>query len=260
MKIAILGGRGLLGTILTNYLNKHQVFILGRQDLDLTDFVLVQHWLEKNRPDVVINCATAGGKTRLGEYQYDDVLNNLSIFMNFYNSDQYFDKFINIGSGAEFDVRSNIENVKEDNVSKSNPCDSYGYSKNLISRLVHEKDKFYTLRLFGCFDKNEPDFRLFKKFLTDPTFTFVDRKFDYISSTDFCEIVDFYINNDDLYKDINCVYSEKLLLSQVLAKFNKPVNAVGRTPLNYTGDGSKLASLNLELDGLDKGIEIYGRI
>jgi DNA (cytosine-5)-methyltransferase 1 len=42
----------------------------------------------------------------------------------------------------------------------------------------------------------------------------MDRKFDYISADDFYKIVDHYLKNDQLQKDINCVYETKHYLSE----------------------------------------------
>lgn len=258
MKVAVLGANGFLGQCILRDLKKYTLIPVTRKDLDLTNFEQVKSWLLENKPDVIINSAIAGGsKTGLSQQEFADVQNNLSIFMNFYNNSNIFSKFINIGSGAEFDLSTNIDQAREETVIRSNPKDSYGYSKNLISRLVLEKDNFYTLRLFGCFDNSEPEYRLFKKFLNNSQFCLTDRQFDYISATDFCRILSHYIDHDNLPKDINCVYQNKLWLSDILAKFNKEFTIIGNNNLNYTGNGEKLNSLNLSLDGLELGIKEY---
>jgi|688.fasta_scaffold268518_2 nucleoside-diphosphate-sugar epimerase len=258
MKIAVLGAGGFLGKIICEYLrsNGHTVFAVTRRELTLTDYLSVQKWLEQTLPDAVVNCATSGGKQRMGDALLDDVQNNLTIFLNFYNNSQYFDKFINVGSGAEFDHSANIDLAKEDHILNVFPKDGYGYAKNTISRLCLEHSKFYTLRLFGCFDSSDPDFRLFKKFLNNDPLDLVDRKFDYFSAQDFCQVIDHYLNNQVEYRDINCVYKDKLYLSEILNKF-KPVEILKKSNNNYTGDGSRLAKLKLKLNGLDKSIKEY---
>ncbi len=256
MKVAVLGSNGFLGKYICENLS-HDVIPINRSNLNLNDFVSVATWLEKNKPDVIVNCATSGGKTQLGSFNFDDIKNNLGLFLNFYNNSDLIKKFINIGSGAEFDITKNIDSVKEETIVTVSPEDSYGYSKNIISRLVLNKDNFYTLRLFGCFDSSEPEFRLFKKFLSNTDFKLMDRKFDYISAKDFLKVLDYYVVQKNLPKDINCVYQEKLYLSEILDKFDKQYNIVQSNILNYTGDGSKLASLNVKLEGLDLGIKEY---
>lgn len=257
MKIAILGANGFLGKCILTYIRNLELIPVTRKDVDLSNFLEVKNWLIKTRPDIVINCAVSGGtKSGLNSQIVDDIRNNISIFLNFYNNSNYFFKFINIGSGAEFDLTTNIDNITEEKILTSIPKDSYGYSKNLISRLILEKDNFYTLRLFGCFDESEPSYRLFKKLLSEKI-NIEDRKFDYISVRDFIEILKFYIYNNNLIKDVNCVYQNKYLLSEILHKFNKEFNNVGINPLNYTGNGNKLDTLGIKLKGLDSGIKEY---
>lgn len=257
MKVAILGSSGFLGTIIkTKFTNKYQVIPITRKELDLLDFNSVSSWLDLNRPEVVINCATVGGREDADEFNYSEAKNNISIFLNFYNNSNKFGKFINIGSGAEFDKNQNIENAKEDEIFIKSPNGSYGYSKNLISRLCREKTNFYTLRLFGCFHHTEPQFRLFKKYNKNPNILIEDRKFDYISAEDFLIILEYSINNKLEFRDINCVYEQKISISEIIRNFNEPKNIL-LSSKNYTGDGSKLNSLNLPLLGLKASIEIY---
>jgi hypothetical protein len=198
-----------------------------------------------------------GGKIGLHDQIFEDVQSNLSIFLNFYNNSNLFKKYINIGSGSEFDIRCDINNAAELSILDACPKESYAYSKNVIARMVLGKDNFYTLRIFGCFDQSEPDFRLFKKVLSNNISSILDRQFDYISASDFMKILKYYLYNDNLIKDINCVYSDKLYLSQILDKFNKEIKINGINPLNYTGNGNNLSNLKIKLDGIDIGIKEY---
>lgn len=264
MKVAILGAGGYLGKYLVKHLEPvYKVLPLSRDNIDLTNFVDVRDWLKTNRPDVVVHCAVAGGKQTVNGKIYEDVQNNLNVFLNFYNNSQYFGKFINVGSGSEFDSRYSIDLALEEDIVKAFPAESYAYSKNLISRLVLEKDNFFTLRLFGCFDHSEPDFRLLKKFINSKVFDFYDRKFDYISASDFCKIVRHYVDSVPIHKDMNCVYKDKFYLSEILTKFKTlhhiptELKIEGINILNYTGSSSKLESLGLALDGLDLGLTHY---
>lgn len=258
MKIAILGGGGFIGSVIADYFTSknYQVLPVTRKDATLTDYDSVVAWLKNHRPDAVINCATSGGKQRMGDALITDVQNNISLFVNFLHSSEYFDKFINIGSGAEFDWLTNIDLAKEEDIMRVYPADGYGYSKNVIARLCLTHPKFYTVRLFGCFDYREPPFRLFKKFISGAAINLADRQFDYISSQDFNAVLEYHLNNQVPYKDINCVYEEKYYLSEILSYF-KPIKADSINKNNYTGDGSRLASLNLPLLGLEKSIKEY---
>jgi dTDP-4-dehydrorhamnose reductase len=265
MKVAVLGANGFLGKFLTKQLTAdgYEVLPVSRYTVNLNSHSDVQHWLKVNTPDAVINCATAGGKAKLHEIIYEDLHNNLSVFMNFYNNSNLFGKFINVGSGAEFDMTRNLDNIKEQEILSSSPKSSYGYSKNIIARLVLEKTNFYTLRLFGCFDASEPNFRLLRKALLQPTVDIVNKKFDYISARDFYQVVKYYLNNQVAVKDINCVYPKKIWLPKIVEKLkeyqklNLKINVVAESDIHYTGNGYQLEKLGLPLEGLDIGLKNY---
>ena len=260
MKIAVLGARGFLGSYLWNYLvdKNYEVIPVTRDNVNLNDYWAVDQWLCQYQPDVVINCAISGGGIKVNDINYGDVQQNLGVFLNFYNNPQVR-KYINIGSGAEFDRNRNIINCYEEDIKSMTPIDSYGYSKNIISRMCLGKSNFYTLRLFGCFDQSEPDIRLFKRFLADKQLPIDDKYFDFISAADFAKIVEFYCDRNVLPKDINCVYTQKRLLSEMLQLLDPSVtiNVTGSRGLSYTGSGIKLNKLGVDLDGLEKGIKSY---
>ena len=265
-KVAILGANGYIGRYLVKCLtiDGYNVLPITRTELNLTNFTEVGHWLEINQPDTIINCAAAVSIADIRKHNvnYDDFRNNINIFLNFYHHSNFFNKFINVGTGAEFDTTCNINEAIEGDIIRSFPKDTYGYSKNLISRLVLEKDKFYTLRLFGCFDKSESDIRLFQQLRTKDEIYIEDRQFDYISASDFYKVVTYYLNSSILHKDINCVYQEKLLLSEVVTMFKEchrlpiQINITG-VGNNYSGSGTRLAQYDIPIDGLEKSIKDY---
>lgn len=265
MKIAVLGARGFLGSYLVEHLGRHNTVIpVTRETVDLTDYGAVDSWLRQHRPDVVVNCAISGGGQAVDDINYTDVQRDLSVFLNFYNN-PVVKRYINIGSGAEFDRRKSILGATEQEILHNRPLESYGFVKNTIARLVLDKPNFYTVRLFGCFDSSEPSNRLFKKFLTQRQITIQDKFFDYVSAADFALVVEHYCcESTPRYKDINCVYSSKTLLSQIVNTFDEIHNLGGQTVTSitlsdkhYTGNGEKLKSLNLPLAGLVQGIKNY---
>ncbi len=265
MKVAILGSNGFVGKSLCHiFKDKFTIIPVTRLDLNLTNFNEVDSWLNKCAPDIIVNCATAGGKQALSkqEVNYSELQNNLTIFLNFYNNKKT-KKFINVGSGAEFEKSRDLSNIKEDEILNICPVDTYSYSKNIISRLVLNRENFYTLRLFGCFGKFEPDFRLFKKLNESISIELIDRYFDYISVKDYANIVEYYILNQGLPKDVNCVYKEKNKLSTIVDKFidihklRTEVVIKSTTNENYTGNADRLNRLGIYLEGLESGIKKY---
>lgn len=270
MKIAVLGARGFIGSYLCTYLwtMNYEVLPVTRDTINLLDYSEVDHWLSINDPDVVINAAISGGGLTVNDQNYDDLQNNLAIFFNFYNSFKSF-RYINIGSGAEFDKSKTIDKVYEPTVVYCRPKDTYGFSKNIISRCIIQKKNFITLRLFGCFGKREPEFRLFKKFLAGEIKSLQDRYFDYFSLEDFAKVVEYFCRTTEIsFNDVNCVYSEKFKLSQILAKLKKyhnldiPIYTDGQIHPNYTGSSICLDTLIKrpdfpKLEGLEQGLEKY---
>ena len=197
-----------------------------------------------------------------------DVENNLGLYMNFYNNADLFGKFINTASAAEYDRSRNINLAEEEEIWHRLPKDCYGLSQNLRSRLSWSNDKFYNLRIFNCFGSGEIATRIFPKFLANfdkQCFITDNRYFDYFSITDLCSVVDYYLENEvpDLARDINCVYNDKYLISEVIEKFkqlhsiDKEIIIKSSSENNYTGSADKLNKLNIQLKGLHQGLKNY---
>jgi dTDP-4-dehydrorhamnose reductase len=265
MKVVILGAGGFLGSnILKNLLIKgFDVVPVLRQDLDLTNFNNVSRFLHATKPDIVINCVIPGGRNKIDNLDQSDFDEHLKIFLNFYNLSHYFKKFFSIGSGAEFDRSTEIFDAHETNILTCDPIDIYGKLKNTTARISMQDPKFYTLRIFGCFDKTESANRLFSKIQNSNEITIDDRCFDFISVKDFCTVLRHFINTDTIYRDVNCVYNDKRKLSDIANLFIKTHDLHTRIIINttqnlsYSGNGGRLEIMNLPLDGLVKSIKEY---
>lgn len=269
MKILLLGHGGFIGSRLYTYLlsNNYKLITMDRQ-MDILRNNILFDFIRTNKPHIVINCISFGGKTELHNTDLQLALDNLSLFTNLIRASKYFKKFINIGSGAEFrEYQGHVKKASEDEIWKACPkFSSYAGSKNIIARLSIGIDNFYTLRLFGCFGKGEPNFRIFtayKNALINKTpLEISDKYFDNLYVEDFCKIVEHYVNNDPAVKNINCVYKEKLKLSQQLELMsfinkwprNFIVKEIGK---DYTGCSKNLEDLNLDLVGLSFGMSSY---
>lgn len=263
MKIAVLGANGFVGSRIAKHLDKtNKVVKVTRKTLDLLDSSKVKQYLDKEQFDTVINAAAVmTDNTALA-----DTRNNLGIFMNFYNNRTLFNRFINLGSGAEFDRTQNIEQAKEQTIYDCLPQDSYGFGQNIKSRLAADTPGFYNLRIFNCFGKGEITTRIFPRLLENKQDTFDitdDRYFDYFSIQDLCTVVENFVVKTQVIFDVNCVYKEKYLISQVAQKFidahslKSKLNIVSTSRNNYTGSSENLYSLDIPLQGLDQGIRNY---
>jgi nucleoside-diphosphate-sugar epimerase len=263
MKLAVVGSNGFIGGSLVSFLsNNYEVHPVTSKLIDLLDYNKTQDFLRKHKFDVIINAAARMTDPTL----INDTHNNLGLFMNLYNNRHQFGKMINLASGAEFDRTVDINNINEEEIFNRMPKDSYGFGQNIKSRLCYDTDNFYTLRIFNCFGSGELSTRLFPKFLVgNDTFTVKDdRYFDFFSIQDLCTVVDHYVTVSKIsFKDVNCVYQNKLLISETIQKFATikniatPIQVISTSNKNYTGNGDKLAALNIKLSGLENGFRDY---
>lgn len=260
MKIAVIGSGGFVGGSLCQHLSaNHQVTGITRNTLDVLDPVAVELFLHETKFDIVINAAAT-----MTDNSIQDTRNNLGLFMNFYRCRSKFGKFINLGSGAEFDRTKNINQAAPDDIFAVLPTDSYGFGQNMKSRICRDTNNFYTIRIFNCFGHGEIATRLFPSYLAREQFSiFNDRYFDYFSIQDLCIVVEHCVNNTWAIKDINAVYPDKYKISEVLGKFCTLNNLESKfivnstSQNNYTGNGDPLSSLFIKLNGLDHGLKNY---
>lgn len=262
-KVLLLGGTGTVGSFLKQTLpDYYSVSAPTRQELNLLDCYAVNNYLRTNNFDVVINCA-ANTNSSMETFDARAAETNLSMFTGLLLSKNHYGRLINFGSGAEFDRRKDITDVLEDELFLNNPIDHYGMSKNICSRVAYSTENFYTLRLFGVFGPTEPNYRLLKRINTKQPIVLHDKYFDYYYVNDILPVVRYYIDQQPEFKDINLVYEEKYLLSnfvklyQEIHNLNDNITISKTKDFNYTGNGSKLASLNLPLLGITHGLKNY---
>ena len=260
MKIAVLGSRGFVGQNIVQHLKAHhQVIAVNRDNLDLSNFYEVRDFLSANNFDIVVNTAAVMTVTN----SLADARNNLGLFMNFFNNSTYFGKMINLGTGAEFDRTLDITSADEELIFERMPTDGYGWGQNIKSRLCYERNNFYTIRIFNCFGIGELASRIFPRILTNKPIEIQDRYFDYFSIQDLLTVVENAVENNWTCHDVNAVYPEKLMISEVVKQFyqlqNIEPNYTITSPRNnnYTGNGEKLQSLGIELQGLTQGLKNY---
>jgi len=262
-KVLIVGSSGFIGSYLREHLSKFYIVeCINKKTLDVLNFTAVSNFLISSKPDIVINCLTFGGKENVSSYDSNFVAMNMSLFYNFYVNSRFYKLFINIGSGSEFDNSTNIDLAKETDIFNKHPKEAYGFFKNFLAKSINRHEKFTTLRLFGCFGKNEPEIRLLKKYQRQHL-QLEDRYFDYFSIQDFFNVVKYVIDNDLCGVDLNCTYKEKIKLSEFLSLYDKLNNRESNFVVssvnnkNYTGDSSLLDSLNVNLNGLEHGLRNY---
>jgi dTDP-4-dehydrorhamnose reductase len=158
MSILILGGRGNLGTQLTQTLSAdHEVISWDRDDLDVLDFPLLTDKIRSLKPEIIINCVAYNAVDKCedpAEYALAlklnsdlpavlaDIAREQSAILIHYSTDYVF-------SGTELK-----QSFKEDET--PNPVNKYGASKARGEQEIEHRSgrglKYYLIRtskLFG---------------------------------------------------------------------------------------------------------------
>jgi nucleoside-diphosphate-sugar epimerase len=266
--ILITGGTGFIGSFLRNYYTGvHTIFAPGHSVLDLTNGESVDKFFERHNIDIVIHCALAG-RDRINAVDNSLAMQNLEMFSNLWRNKHKFGKLINCGTGNEFDTGTNIEQAAENEFYNHLPKASYGYAKNIIARIVEDTPQFYNLRFFGVFHYSESPRRFFKLIYnaTDesPFRIFQDQYFDFINLEDIVPMIDAIINNETNEYDVNMVYEQKYLQSELAYMFadihNIPHGRIiveHKSSIHFTGKADKLAQHGFQMQGLEAGFRKY---
>ena len=204
MKILITGGNGYIARSLYNtFKDKYEITSITRQDFDLSDPSKTIKYFSDKYFDVVIHCAVSGG-SRLKQETWGDMDGNLKMYYNLMNCKNKFGKLIHFGSGAETNA----------------PETPYGISKRVIANSISEINNFYNIKIFGVFDENELDTRFIKgnikRYINkEPIIIHQDKFMDFFYMKDLISLVDYYINNDNIPKQIDCSYAGLYKLSEI---------------------------------------------
>jgi nucleoside-diphosphate-sugar epimerase len=253
-KILITGGNGYVGKSLYNSLcHNYSVTSVTRNEFDLIDTSQTNQWFSDKHFDVVIHTAIKGGNRLVTDCA--SVLDeNIQMYYNLLANRQHYDKFINIGSGAEIYA----------------PNSPYGLSKRVIQNSIWDKTDFYNLRVYGVFDENEMNTRFIKANITryingKDIIILQDKMMDFFYMKDFISTVRYYIDNVTVPKEFECNYNKSLYLSEIANKINElshhkvAINVTNNTAGdNYTGGNTPI---DIKFLGLDMGIKsVYEKL
>jgi nucleoside-diphosphate-sugar epimerase len=249
--VLITGSNGYIASSLNRALmDRYNVVNISRKDFDLTDVRETFEWFNSRYFDIVIHCAGRGG-SRLTEDKIDVLDDNLNMYYNLLRHKSHYNKFINIGSGAELYGSG-----------------YYALSKKVICESVLNHDNFYNLRVFGIFDENELDTRFIKANILryinrQPMIIHNDKYMDFFYMKDFVSLVEYYIETETLDKEIDCCYAEQYRLSDIahiinqLDEWTSHIDCGDVLSQNYTG----AHSLPISCQGLETGIkEVYKKL
>ena len=248
MKILITGTNGFVGRNLKEYFQDRyeNVYCPKRAQLNLLDFKAVSEYLETNRFDVVIHCGIT----------LTSVEENLKMYFNIEKCSKLFSKLICVGSGAEYDMKNYISDMKESYFGKYIPSDLYGFSKYVIAKDIESFHRnIYNLRVFGIYGKYE-DYK--RRFISNNICRLLcnlnisinkNMYFDYLYIDDFSKIVEMFIKIDAEKRSYNICTGKTidfLSIAKIISEIDgrkKPIN-VKEAGLNPQYSGNNMLFLN----------------
>lgn len=230
MKILITGASGFIGKNLTEFFSeKYHVFAPTHKQLNLLDEIAVLRYFQNHSIDIVIHCAVIGGN-RAHQYVKGMFYDNIRMFFNIVNCRKYYKRMIHINSGAIYDKRYPIVNIKEDALGKHIPVDDYGLYKYICANYINSTDNSVDLRVFGIFGEGE-DYR--HRFISYalrrciqglPIVINRNVFFDYLDIKDFINIIDYFVHHKSKFRAYNVGRGKKISLlsiAKMIQKLNK---------------------------------------
>ncbi len=272
-RILLLGASGFVGRNIIDILKERfDVSAPSRMELDLRDTRAVEEYVKSGSFDTIVNCANPNPVKN----DKCDSLNNMAqdslrIFMNFYRMNEFYNKMIYLGSGAEFNKQYDIKLIKEcDIVSRPIPEDVYGCTKYIMNELAQNSKKIYNLRLFACYGPYDHE----SKFIThcirccirkEPITIRQNCIFDYIHVYDLAKIISQAIESPLEYHDYNVASGRRISLKEIAQivkqKMHSSLDINILTPgwnKEYTPDISRLKDLISSQDfiSFEKGVDM----
>lgn len=128
--ILVTGANGQLGSelkVLSAEYSENSYFFTDINDLDITDYLAVENFIQKNKIDVIVNCAayTAVDKAE-SEFEINEALNNLAVANFAKIAKENSIKLVQISTDYVFDGEQFLPYIETD---LPNPKNIYGKTK-----------------------------------------------------------------------------------------------------------------------------------
>lgn len=221
-KILLTGGSGFIGkNIKESYLRqKYEIISPSHAELDLSDTKAVDAYFADKHFDAVIHAAIKPVHRNAADRK-DLLKTNLLMFENLERNKTQFDKFINLGSGAVYDVAANNTNVSETEIFSRIGNDDVSFCKYVIAKQIEKLPNFVDLNIFGIFGKYE-DYAI--RFISNaicktlfglPITLRQNRRFSYLYVNDLMPIIEFFIENIPQHKHYNITPDMPIELAEI---------------------------------------------
>lgn len=215
--LLITGTSGFIGRNLKEYFTEQRanrgilwkVYAPSHRELDLLNINNVKSYLDEKKIDVIIHAANTNRYVHKETSQYDELDQNLRMYINLANCREKYSKMFYFGSGAEYDMEAYVPFMKENYRGSSIPKEPYGFAKYIMAEMTDNYDNIYELCLFGVFGKYEEWKRRFVSNIIQHALKenkIVIQKhcyFDYLWIDDLCEIIDWFLLQEPCYKHYN---------------------------------------------------------
>ncbi len=274
-KILLTGSGGFIGrNIKESYLaEKYEIISPRSFELDLLDSDAVNEYFKDKYFDAIWHAGCKPGH-RNAKDTSALFYSNVRMFENLVRQNAHFEKFINFGSGAIYDMCSDITDANENNIYKKIGKDEHSFCKYVVGKridaLFKEGKKFVDMNIFGIFGKYE-DWEI--RFLSNaickaiydlPITLRQNRKFSYLDVNDLMPVLEFFTENDTKYSHYNVcpdVSTSLLEAAKIVKKISgKDIPIIAAQEgfgYDYTGDNARLHEefSELKFTPLEKSLE-----
>ena len=260
-KVLLTGGSGFIGK------NIRESFLAGKYDLtapphrelDLTDSDAVDRFFQTHEFDSVIHAAAKPGHRNAADHT-DLIKTNMRLFDNLLRHVGKWERFINIGSGAIYDVSTDNRLVSETQIGTQIGKDEHSYCKFLQYQRLASLPNAVNLNIFGIFGKYEDwEIRFISNAICKTLFDLPitlrqNRRFSYLYIDDLMPVLDYFLSHPAKYKCYNVTPDSEVellhaaqLVENIGGKQNGIRVAQAGYGLNYSGSNARLKA---EIPGL----------
>lgn len=269
--VLMTGASGFIGRNTSEYLGTvSRLYMPRRSELNLMDEAEVRDYIKKNEIDIVIHAANPNPIKNVLDKQENMFEDSIRIFQNLFSARDCYERLYTLGSGAEYDKSRDIINIREEEVGRSIPYDSYGLAKYTMNQLVDQSRNLCNLRIFGCYGPTDHE----SKFIThairccmkeEPVTIRQDCYFDYMHVRDLGRILGFFIYHTPQFKAYNVCTGKRYSLKEIAEKVREQMHTHNEIILlnsgwnkEYTGSNERLLNElgEFEFLSLDEGIRL----